>query len=151
MADWHEFAAAEPEFAGRVLELFRLHKHHCMATLREDGSPRISGTEVKIDTGQFVLGMMPGTRRAADLRRDPRVAVHSQGVDPPEGDQGGWCGEAKVAGNAVEMPPPTDGAEGAEWFKIDLTSVVLTKLGDPADHLAIESWTPERGRRTFRR
>lgn len=151
MATWADFADADPELAGRVLDLFTTRKHHTMATLRVDGSPRISGTEVKVDGGQLVLGMMPGTRRAADLRRDPRLALHSQGVDPPEDDHGAWCGEARISGTAVELSRDAGRSEDADWFRIEVSEVVLTRLGSPADHLAIESWKPERGRRSFRR
>lgn len=151
MAAWAEFADAEPELAARVIELFTARRHHTMATVRADGSPRISGTEVSLDGGQLTLGMMPGTRRAVDLRRDPRVALHSQGVDPPEDDHGAWSGEAKIAGTAVELAPPTEGGHGADRFRIDLSEVVLTRLGNPPDHLVIESWTPRLGRRSFRR
>src|SRR5579875_3177142 len=98
MSSWREIAAADAEFASRLLEFFSARKHHTMATIRENGSPRISGTEVKVEDGQFILGMMPGTRRAADLRRDPRIAVHSQGVDPPEGAPQLWSGETKLSG-----------------------------------------------------
>ena len=47
MATWTEFSAAAPELAERVKATFDAHKHKTMATLRKDGSPRISGTEVE--------------------------------------------------------------------------------------------------------
>lgn len=151
MVAWAEFADAEPEFSARVLERFLAYRHHTMATVRRDGSPRISGTEIAFDDGQLVLGMMPGTRRAADLRRDPRLAIHSHCVDPPEGDPASWPGEAKVWGRAVSGPPPASGAQEADSFRVDLSAVVLTRLGEPADHLVIESWSPGRGYRAQRR
>ena len=103
MASWHDFVDSAPEFASRVQGLFTAHKHHTMATVRKDGSPRISGTEVDFDEGQLLVGMMAGTRRAEDLRRDPRIAIHSQGVDPPEGDPSAWSGEAKLSGRGVKL------------------------------------------------
>jgi hypothetical protein len=152
MVSWREFADADAELSARVLELFTTYKHHTMATLRRDGSPRISGTEVAIEDGQLILGMMPGTRRAEDLLRDPRLAIHSHSVDPPEGDQGSWSGEAKLTGRAVPGAPGTaSGPSDADWFRVELSAVVVTRLGQPADHLLIESWTPERGRVTQRR
>lgn len=144
MTSWHDFERAEPEFAHRVQDLFEAHKHHTMATLRRDGSPRISGTEVDFSGGELRLGMMKGALRALDLRRDPRVALHSQGVDPPEGDPGAWTGEAKIAGQALEADDPASG-DGSHRFRVDVTEVVITKLGTPADHLVIESWTQARG------
>lgn len=115
-----------------------------MATLRRDGSPRISGTEVEFAEGEIRLGMMHGARRALDLRRDPRVALHSQGVDPPEGDPGSWSGEAKISGQAIELEAP-EADDGSHRFVVDIAAVVITRLGSPADHLVIESWRPGRG------
>jgi hypothetical protein len=144
MAAWSEFAAAEPQFAERVHRLFTDHKHHTMATLRRDGSPRISGTEVGFEGGELYLGMMAGALRAMDLRRDPRLAIHGHTVDPPEEGPGSWPGDAKLAGRAIEVADDAK-ANGAHRFRVDITEVVLTKVGSPADHLVVESWHPGRG------
>ena len=53
MASWTEFSAAAPELAERVKKRFDAHKHKTMATLRKDGSPRISGTEVEFRDGEL--------------------------------------------------------------------------------------------------
>jgi Pyridoxamine 5'-phosphate oxidase len=143
MASWQDFVDSAPEFASRVEALFRSRKHHTMATLRKDGSPRISGTEVELDEGQLVLGMMAGTRRAEDLRRDPRIAIHSQGVDPPQGNPGEWSGEAKLSGSAVELA--TGPEQASDRFRVDLADVVLTRVGTPPNHLVIERWSPDGG------
>jgi hypothetical protein len=152
MVTWARFAAVQPEFSARVLALFTNYRHHTMATIRRDGSPRISGTEVGLEDGQLVLGMMPGTRRASDLRRDPRLAIHSHCIDPVEGHPASWPGEAKVSGRAVSgraAPGPSNGAgpSDADWFRVDLSAVVITRLSEAADHLVVESWSPERGYR----
>lgn len=119
-------------FAARVRALFQARKHKTMATLRADGSPRISGIETQIDQ-QVTFGSMAGSRKLADLQRDPRLALHSPSVDPPEDDPGAWVGEAKISGRAV----PT-----ANGFSVDISEVALTYL----DHgLVIESWHPGRG------
>ena len=47
--------------------LVRAVRDLTLATLRRDGSPRISGTEAHIVDGQIVLGMMPGSMKARDL------------------------------------------------------------------------------------
>lgn len=143
MASWHDFVDSAPEFASRVQGLFTAHKHHTMATVRKDGSPRISGTEVDFDEGQLLVGMMAGTRRADDLRRDSRIAIHSQGVDPPEGDPSGWSGEAKLSGRAVELAAGP--AQASDRFRVDVADVVLTHVGTPANHLVIERWSPDGG------
>jgi hypothetical protein len=147
MATWDEFTAQAVDLAAGVRECFAIRKHCTMATVRRDGAPRISGIEVGFSDGQLWLGMMPGSMKALDLLRDGRVAVHSPTIDAPESDPAGWAGEAKVAGRAVEvgsMERPGDGAEGLR-FHLDLTEVVLTRIGDPADHLLITSWHADRG------
>ncbi len=135
MVAWHEMEADEPEFAARVRALFQARKHKTIATLRADGSPRISGIETQIDT-EVTFGSMERSRKLADLQRDPRLALHSPSVDPPEDDPGGWLGEAKISGRAV---PTVDG------FRVDISEVALTYL----DHgLVIESWHPGRAHTT---
>jgi len=134
MALWNDFAVDEPDLAQRVRDLFTAHKHHTMATLRKDGSPRISGTEVEFAEDGLAIGMMTGARRGDDLRRDGRVALHSSTVDPEE-DPTLWLGDAKIAGTAIEVK-----AEEADRFLIDFTEVVITRVGTPPDHLVIETW-----------
>jgi len=142
MTSWTDFSTAAPDFAEEVRSLFSDHKHHTMATVRRNGSPRISGTEVQFDNGELCLGMMPGTRRAEDLRRDPRFALHSHSVDPSDGDEGSWSGEAKINGRA-KMLSVDEG--GADRFRVDISDVTLTQIGTPADHLVIKTWTPMTG------
>ncbi len=150
MVRWNTFLDDAPDLAERVHRCFTVRKHATMATLRRDGSPRISGTEVEFSDGELRIGSMPGAVKALDLRRDPRVAVHSPTVDPPEDDPGAWAGEAKVAGRAVELSDPSR-TEDAHSFRIDVTEVVLTTVGGPEEGLVIESWHVERGyRRRFR-
>ena len=147
MAGWDDVVAEAPELAAAIRERFAAGKHATMATLRRDGSPRISGTEVEFSEGAVWIGSMPGALKALDLRRDPRVAIHSPTSDPgPDGTA--WAGEAKIAGVAVEVGNPGD---GAHRFRIDLTEAVHTGLGDPPDHLVISSWHPGRGVTTHRR
>jgi len=148
VASWQEFSAAEPEFAVRVKTLLTRGKHATMATLRADGGPRISGTELEISDGEVWIGAMPGALRTKDLRRDPRMALHGPQQDPPEGSPEQWPGEAKLSGRAVEVPRP---GQQADFFRIDLTEVVVTRLAEPADHLVIESWHEGRGVSRLRR
>ena len=150
MASWKDFAAAEPDFSRRVLELFETQKHMTLATLRRDGSPRISGTEAHVVDGEMVLGMMAGSLKARDLIRDPRLALHSPTIDPPDDDPSGWSGDAKIAGLAVERLD-NEAEDGSHSFSVDIDEVVLTKVGDPPDHLVIESWRPGRGLRRRQR
>jgi hypothetical protein len=158
MASWAEIEAAAPELAARARASFDAHKHKVLATLRRDGSPRISGIEASFADGQLWLGMMPGSRKALDLRRDPRLALHSASVDPPE-DPSGWAGDAKLSGRAVEVDDPAllermgagEEAGEAHLFRVDVAELVHTRVGEPADHLVIELWQEGRGLRIMRR
>jgi Pyridoxamine 5'-phosphate oxidase len=141
VATWGDFEAAQPDFAARVRKLMTARKHLTMATLRRDGSPRISGTEVKFEGGELRIGSMAGARKALDLRRDARVAIHGPTTDPAKG--GRWRGEAKIAGKAVEQASNDD----SHAFQIDIEEVVITKLNAARDRLVIESWNPTRGYR----
>jgi hypothetical protein len=137
---WAEIEAAEPDFATKVHSIFDAHKHKTMATLRRDGSPRISGIEMEFSDGEVFVGMMPASVKFADLQRDPRVALHSASEDPPTEDPASWTGDAKIAGRAIEVPE-----EEFKKFRIDISEVVLIRVGRPADHLVVESWHPGRG------
>ncbi len=145
MARWEEFVAVDPEFAAHVRRCFAIRKHATVATLRRDGSPRISGTEVEFaEDGEVYLGMMPGSVKARDLRRDARLALHSPSLDPPEdiSDASSWLGDAKLAGIAVEVSDPTSTDE-PHRFRIDITELVVTTV--EGDRLVIRSWHPDRG------
>ena len=103
MPSWGEFERDAPEAATLVRESFARGRHCTMATLRADGSPRISGTEVQFIADELWIGSMPSSRKAADLRHDARVAIHSPSPDPSPQDHTDWVGDAKVAGRAVEV------------------------------------------------
>jgi hypothetical protein len=149
MASWIEIEIAEPAFAARVKALFEAQKHKTIATLRADGSPRISGIETQFADGELTFGSMPRARKAADLRRDPRFALHSTSPAPPEGEEATWAGDAKVAGVAVPAGA-VEGTEG-ELFRADVREVVLTALTPSATALRIEFWTPTKGLRHVER
>lgn len=150
MASWKDVETAEPVLAARVRALFDAHKHKTIATLRADGSPRISGIEARFTDGELVFGSMPHALKGRDLRRDPRFALHSATVDPVEGREADWPGEAKVAGRAV-LVGPLDGPVPGDAFRADLAEVVLTALNPAGTALRIESWTPARGYRAVER
>jgi Pyridoxamine 5'-phosphate oxidase len=147
---WRDVEQAEPEFAQRVRALFDAHRHKTIATLRADGSPRISGIEVAFEAGEVVFGSMPNARKGADLRRDPRFALHSATVDPVDGSEAKWPGEAKIAGRAIAARPTTEGA-GGDRFHAEIAEVVHTHLNELATLLVVEWWMPTRGLRRVER
>jgi hypothetical protein len=144
MTAWQDVEQAEPVFAQRVRALFDAHRHKTIATLRADGSPRISGIEAIFEGGELVFGSMPNARKGADLVRDPRFAMHSATVDPVEGSAAEWPGEAKISGRALAAASITGGADG-DRFHADIAEVVHTHLNAEATMLVVEWWTPTRG------
>ncbi|WP_338177182.1 hypothetical protein [Candidatus Dormiibacter inghamiae] len=148
---WRDLELAEPELASAAGELFRVHKHHVLATLRRNGSPRLSGQEVGFSDGELWFGVMGGALRARDLQRDGRFELHTSSTDPPN-----WTGDAKLAGLAEEITDPEEVRRAmsaqeqvppgsVHLFRCRLAEVVLTRLGEPADHLVLESWREGRG------
>src|SRR5262245_28608828 len=98
MATWEQFSIEAPALADAIAARWAAHKHHVLATLHRDGSPRVSGTEVEIVEGRLAIGSMPGALKARDLQRDGRYALHA---NPGHHDMAG--GDAKVAGRAREL------------------------------------------------
>ena len=96
---WADFQQAEPELAAAVRARFEQYTHHVLATLRKDGSPRLTGLEAKFPLDELVLAMMPDSRKALDLRRDPRFSLLA---NPGEGTGMGG-GDVRVSGWAVEV------------------------------------------------
>jgi len=150
MTAWRDVESAEPEFAQRVKGLFEAHRHKTIATVRGDGSPRISGIEAAFEDGELTFGSMPDSRKGADLLRDPRFALHSATVDPVEGSEATWPGEAKIAGRAIHRGAITGGPDG-DSFSADISEVVHTHLDEAATVLVVEWWTPAHGLRRVER
>ncbi|HMD92942.1 MAG TPA: pyridoxamine 5'-phosphate oxidase family protein [Trebonia sp.] len=155
MAAWKDLEQEEPEFAARVRRLFDAGRHKTIATLRADGSPRISGIECEFADGELKFGSMPEARKGADLRRDPRFALHGPTIHPREGKESEWPGEAKIAGRAVLAGPiddePNGGGPAGDLFLADIFEVVITRLNPEATLLIVESWSPQRGLRVVDR
>jgi Pyridoxamine 5'-phosphate oxidase len=151
VARWREIVEQAPEFAEAVRAHLDAHIHKTIATLRADGSPRISGTEAFFAEGDIWIGSMPNARKALDLRRDPRYALHSASVDPPD-----WLGDAKLSGRAEEItdqqrrlelfrtrgsdPPSSD----SHLFRLDVEEAVIVGLSEARDRLVIQLWRPGR-------
>ena len=125
MVSWNEVEQAEPEFAAKVRGLFDAHKHKTIATLRADGSPRISGIEAEFADGELTFGSMPRARKGRTCtaihgsRCTARPTIHR--TIPPDGRGGEGGGRAY----AVKALDGADGPEG-ELFRADLDEVVFT-------------------------
>jgi hypothetical protein len=120
---WQEFESRQPMLAGVGARKLTDPGVVLVATIRRDGSPRISPVEPLLWEGDLWLSMGLGSRKAADLRRDARIPVHSI-VTSRNGQQG----EYKLRGAAVEE---LDSVRQARY-----AAVVTEKLG----------WQPEPGK-----
>jgi Pyridoxamine 5'-phosphate oxidase len=152
MATFADVESQEPEFAARVRAAFDAHAHKFLATLRADGSPRISGIEMSFVAGEPWLAGMPESVKFADLRRDPRFALHSGSAEPDA-----FEADAKLSGHATEVTADGELRRFAEaaglapenmdfvLFRVDLDQAVLVALNDEKNALLISSWRPDRG------
>jgi pyridoxamine 5'-phosphate oxidase-like protein len=145
MASWSEVEAEAPELVALARSLLDINKHKVLATLRRDGSPRVSGTEIEIADGELWLGSMPGALKARDLQRDPRFALHGAPLDPGAG----WKGDAKLAGLADEITDPElrsqrlGSQSDAHLFRADIRELSVVRV--EGDLLKIEAWHAGRG------
>lgn len=154
MATWKEITQTVPEFAAKVSTWFAADKHAVLATLRADGSPRVSGVE-PLFYDELWLGSMPRARKGADLRRDARFALHSYTSSNRIGP-GTGTGDAKVSGRALLVTdqatidayleqcrahgtPPPEGMD-FDLFRADVQEAVTISVED--NQLVIETWLP---------
>ncbi len=95
---WSELARAAPELAGAGWDLVERYGFVLLGTVRRGGAPRISPVEAHLVRGHLMLVLIPDTRKAGDVRRDPRVALQTpvtQAADPG--------GELKLHGRVTEV------------------------------------------------
>lgn len=150
VADWNALTLAAADLAASIELRFAAHRHHVMATLRADGSPRLSGTEVYFHADDVWLGCMPGSSKALDLRRDPRIALHTAPIDIDMGQ-----GDATIDGRAESSDDldvwaaitEQDRVEVDELsgllFRVEIERARLVRVEDGA--LIIESWSLRHG------
>src|SRR5690242_13905453 len=121
--DWSELERRQPALAElgrrRLLEPGVV----LVATIRGDGTPRVSPVEPFVLEGALRLSMLWRSRKAADLLRDPRILVHSVITSRDGGE-----GEFKIRGTARAETDPDLQARHA--------AAVSASLG----------WAPEPGR-----
>jgi hypothetical protein len=159
-SNWKHVHDQAPELADLVRARFEATGLAFLATLRKDGSPRISGIEPLVGPERVLLGMMPQSLKALDLRRDPRCALHAASIDKAVTD-----GDARISGRAIEHLTDAEIDEGRRLFtqatgqappdgpmhlfSLDITEIMFLQPGD--GHLVIRSWTPQRGQRRVER
>jgi hypothetical protein len=161
MATFGDAVAAAPDLAARVRATLSSTQNVVLGTIRRDGSPRLSGIDCFFGDDQLCIASNPGTLKGQDLRRDPRLSLHSipwdsrlvrDGADDP------GPGDAKVSGTArlvvgpdrveavraslandgLRQPPPQ-----FELFAVDISSIAL--MHSENGQLVVDQWTPSRG------
>lgn len=160
--DWATFAAEAPELGRDVTPLLLRTKHHVLATLRADGSPRVSGTEVQFVGDELVAGCPSDSVKARDVARDGRFALHTNpGEHTMEGGDAKLAGVAELhtagpllralldqlrqAHDADEQAPDVERLGGVALLRLGLTQVTHTALHPDGDRLVIRTWHPGRG------
>jgi hypothetical protein len=96
-----ELLGTAPQIARPVRDRLESLRFALMGTVRRDGSPRVSPIEVGLHDGRLALGMMPGSVKLLDVRRDPRACLLTPVVDKEASD-----GEGKLFGRIEEVGGP---------------------------------------------
>ncbi len=152
---WSDIEQRQPRLASRGLSRLIDPGVVLVATIRRDGTPRISPVEPFVMDGDLWLSMLWQSRKAHDLRRDPRILVHSV-VTRREGTEG----EFKVRGLAraendteVQDRYAAAVAAGLGWqpeagrfhlFQIDVGSVAFVNYDHTTGDQYCAMWPPGR-------
>jgi hypothetical protein len=97
---WKNLENAAPELASFGLKRFETGVAY-LATIRQDGSPRVHPVSPIIGQGHLFLFMEPTSPKGFDLRRDGRYALHSA-----VSDSNGTSGEFIITGSAKLIVDP---------------------------------------------
>jgi len=152
---WAEFDREQPQLARLGQRMLGEPGVVLVATIRVDGAPRLSPVEPLFWNDDLWLSMGWGSRKAADLTRDPRILVHSIVTS-----RDGTSGEYKVRGQAiVETDPAAHEAYAAVvasslgWqpepgrfhlFRVDVEDVTYIRWDDATNDQYVTRW-PEGG------
>lgn len=157
---WQLLRNEAPEHAERVWASLSAQQHTILATLRADGSPRVTGMELDYFEDGLYFGSMPGSWKGRDLERDPRFSLHNGSTPETEST----VGDSRISGTArrvldqavlqrfgawmraeMDFEPPG----GFELFGTELTEAVLMRIA--GEQLVFDVWRPGRGVRQLRR
>lgn len=131
-----------------------------VATIRHDGTPRLSPVEPYVLDGDLWLSMMWQSTKARDLLRDPRILVHSV-ITSRDGTEG----ELKIRGTARAENDPAVQRRYADavaaslgWnpqpgrfhlFAVDIGQVTVISYDTATGDQHVAMWPP--GREFIRR
>lgn len=150
---WSELAQAQPELAELGRRKLLDPGVVLVATIRRDGSPRLSAVEPFLLDGELWLSMLLDSTKARDLLRDPRVLVHSVVTGRTGSD-----GEFKLRGTARPHTEPdlqsryaAAVAESLGWrpvpgrfhlFAVDIADVTFLRYDDATGDQFVARWPP---------
>jgi hypothetical protein len=148
---WSELVQEQPELAALGQRKLLDAGVVLVATIRRDGSPRLSAVEPYLLDGNLWLSMLLDSRKAKDLLRDPRVLVHSVVTGRDGGD-----GEFKLRGTARPHTEPelhrryaAAVAEGLGWhpvpgrfhlFAVDIDDITFIRYDDATGDQFVTRW-----------
>jgi pyridoxamine 5'-phosphate oxidase-like protein len=155
---WDAFAQACPQISSLAEARFRQDQLVMLGTVRPDGSARVSPCEVDFAAGRILFGMMWRSRKAEDLLRDPRLAVHSV-----PSDRMNPGGDVKLRGLAIDEPDldvrgmfREEIRRRIDWapdepdyhlFSLDVAQAGFISFGEGNERAL--AWDPERGTRAI--
>jgi hypothetical protein len=152
---WSELEVAQPRLARLGRERLLAPGVLLVATIRRDGTPRVSPVEPFVMDGDVWLSMLWQSAKAGDLLRDPRILVHSIVTN-----RDGAEGEFKIRGTArAEHDPgiqrryaaavtaalgwtPTPGR--FHLFAVSLGHVTFIRYDDATGDQHVAMWPPAR-------
>jgi hypothetical protein len=157
---WSQMTTRQPRLGQLAEERLLAPGVVLVASIRRDGTPRLSPVEPFVLDGTLWLSMLWESRKAADLIRDPRILVHSVITNRDGGE-----GEFKIRGIARPEHDPQVQRQYADavaatlgWkpepgrfhlFDIDIENVVYIRYDDATGDQHVASWPP--GREFIRR
>lgn len=150
---WSDLEARQPGLAEAGRDRLLAPGVVLVATIRRDGTPRLSPVEPLVLDGELWLSMMPASTKARDLDRDPRVLVHSV-ITTRDGREG----EYKVRGTVrpessfeVQQRYAAAVSEALGWtpvpgrfrlFAVQISDVTLLHYDDATGDQFVTRWPP---------
>ena len=141
---WGNLEASAPEIARLGKERLDQARVALLASLRKDGSPRISPVEPYLSQGHLLFGAMSWSLKARDLLRDSRCVLHSAITGPDNGE-----GELKLYGRAIEADEQTRNNCQGWWSERPSSAAIVFAF--EVEQAAFISWNTERGQMIVRR
>ncbi len=149
--NWRELETEAPDIADLGKQRLDQARVALLATLRKDGSPRISPVEPFLTEGQLLFGAISWSLKTRDLVRDPRCVLHSAISGPDSGE-----GELKLYGRATEADDQVrDNCQEGWWlsrppdtatvFALNIEQATFISWDTEQSQMTVRSWSPQRG------